>query len=248
MFLVSICNYSGAQRSDTYGIFHLIVFNYNDYVVSHLIKCFPYVRYNKSTISPSAFHNDLHINTTFGWHKNVCVLGLHRPKHKHLILYPWEVPLISAGLWLNTRVCRGRRLFISSSLHRSVISCSLRCWGWFLVPRCEMNPPKLLAEDFPASSHFYRREGSSEFLIMVSASFQITAGQIYVWIVFQTGNRNGKLKKSENLTPLPKKVEFLLTQNPHSRLSTCEIPLFLVPSSALHYVLCYFLCFIRIYR
>lgn len=42
------------QFSDTSGNFHLIVFNYNDYAVSPIIKCFPYVRHNKIIISPSA--------------------------------------------------------------------------------------------------------------------------------------------------------------------------------------------------
>lgn len=42
------------QFSDTSGNFHLIVFNYNDYAVSPIIKCFPYVRHNKIVISPSA--------------------------------------------------------------------------------------------------------------------------------------------------------------------------------------------------
>lgn len=103
MLLAPICNYSGAQFSGAYGNFHLIVFNYNGCVASHIIKCFPYVRYNRSVISPSAFCNDLRINTTLRW-REICVFGLQRHKGKHLVLYPRELPLISEGPWLNVCV------------------------------------------------------------------------------------------------------------------------------------------------
>lgn len=112
MFLVSICNYSGAQFSDAYGIFHLIVFNYNDYVVSHIIKCFPYVRYNKSIIS-LVLSTVISILIQLSDGINACVLGLHRHKHKHLILYPQKALLIAAGLIVkHMHVCGRRDLFI----------------------------------------------------------------------------------------------------------------------------------------